>query len=266
MSLTGTCQLCQKQRPLQDSHLLPASLYEIVRKHSGSRSSSVIAIQDGIAVQTSQQMTARLLCTDCEQVLNRSGENWVLRNCYRGNGAFQLADLLRNEFTQGRPLSDNMYKLGPTTAVKLEHLVHFGVGVFWRAAAERWTLLRSGSPFRLSLGPYRERFRRFLLGKQPFPQGLYLYVLLNKDITDDSMALYPPQELERGGTYRHYQFLIPGLFFQIVLGSKVPYELKFISTQPGGHIHVTPGLEWKQAMHRLVVDSKSKGRLRQRRQ
>ena len=255
-----TCQLCQRQRPLQDSHLLPASLYEIIRKHSGAP----VAIHDGVAVQTSQQIRAHLLCADCEQALNKGGESWVLRNCYRGNGVFPLARLLRDEFTQGRPLSRDMYTLCPTTAVRVERLAYFGVSVFWRAAVHSWTWLHGGTPVRLSLGPYAERFRRFLLGEQPFPHGVCLFVLLNKDITDATSALYAPQELERGDTYRHYQLLIPGLFFQVILGAKIPNELRTISIKPGGNILVTPGKDWEEAMRTAVVSSKGKGALRRR--
>ncbi len=253
---SGTCGLCQRRGPLQDSHLLPAGLYRIVREHSGSP----VAIQDGLAVQTSRQMSAPLLCADCEQTLNRGGENWVLRNCYRGDGVFPLAALLRDELTQGSPLARDICKLGSATA--LRHLVHFAAGVFWRAAARSWTLLRGGTPVRLSLGPYEERLRRFLLGGQPFPEGVYLFVVLNNEVNNDSAALYPPEEMERGDTYRHYQFLIPGLFFQAVLGARVPRGLKDISIQRGGFIQVTNGLAWDRAMHGVVSDAKGMGRLR----
>ena len=252
-----TCGLCQRRRPLRDSHLLPAGLYRIIRKHSGSS----VAIQDGVAVQTSRQMSAPLLCADCEQTLNRGGENWVLRNCYRGDGDFPLAALLLDESTQRSPLAPDLYKLGSATA--LRHLTHFGAGVFWRAAARSWTLLRGGTPVRLSLGPYEERLRRFLLEGQRFPEGVYLFVVLDNGVSNESAVLYPPQETERGDSYRHYQFLIPGLFFQAVLGSKVPRGLKSISMQPGGFILVTNGLAWNRAMHDVVADAEGKGRLRQ---
>ncbi len=92
-----------------------------------------------------------------------------------------------------------------------------------------------------------------------------LLILLNRDITDASAALYPSQELTRGDTYRHYQFQIPGLFFQAILGSKIPRELRTISIKPGGNIHVVSGQEWEQALRDLVVGAKGKGCLRRRR-
>ena len=256
----ATCGLCQEQRGLQDSHLLPASLYEIIRKHSGSP----VVIQDGTAVQTSRQWRARLLCADCEQILNQRGEDWVLRNCYRGKGVFRLAALLREELTQGGPLAEGMYGLRSTTAVALNRLTHFAAGVFWRAAVRSWTLRRCGTPVRLRLGPYEERLRRFLLGGSA-PQGVCFFVVLISRTTDDTAALYPPEATDRGDSYRHYQFLIPGLFFQVVLGSKIPRGLEMVSTHPGGCIHVANGSPWDEAMREVIVRSESRGRLGRRR-
>ena len=250
------CRLCQEQRWLQESHLLPASLYEIIRKHSGSP----VVIQDGTAVQTSRQMSAPLLCADCEQMLNQRGEDWVLRNCYRGNGVFPLAALLREELTPGSALTEGLYMLRSTTTVALNRLTHFAASVFWRAAVRSWPLLRCGTPVRLRLGPYEERLGRFLLGGS-FPEGVCFFVVLNRSTTDDTAALYPPQATDRGDSYRRYQFLIPGLFFQAVLGSKIPSGLKMVSTQPGRCVHVTNGSQWDVAMREVVVGSESRGRL-----
>ena len=255
---SGTCRLCGRQRTLKDSHLLPASLYEIIRQDSGHP----VAIQDGIAVQTSKQLSARLLCAECEQTLNRRGENWVLRNCYRGNGVFPLAKLLADELSAQGSISPNVYRLNEGTAIDVENLTYFGASVFWRAAARSWAFLR-GEPVRLSLGPYEERFRRFLLGGSSFPAGVCLVVILNTDTTYEC-NLYPPQELERGDTYRYYQFKIPGLFFQAVVGSKIPRELRTLSTHPGRCIHVTRGQKWYDAMRGVVVSSTGKGTLGQR--
>ena len=222
-----------------------------------------MVIQDGNAVQTSRQMSAALLCADCEQILNQKGESWVLRHCYRGNGNFPLAALMREELPRGTPLTQGMHRLPATATVALNRITHFAASVFWRATLRSWTWLRWGRPFRLVLGPYQERLRRFLLGG-PFPQGVCFFVLLNSNTTDDNIALYPPEALDRGDTYRHYQFLIPGLFFQAVFGSKIPVELKMVSTQPAGYIHVTNGSQWDMAMQEVVVASKGRGRLARR--
>ena len=250
-----TCRLCRRHRTLQESHLLPASLYGIIRKDSGPP----VAIQNGIALQTSRQMSARLLCAECEQAFNRGGENWVLRNCYRGKGVFPLLELLTDEFSPGGPKLPDVHMLDQATAVEVEQLTYFGASVFWRAAARSWAFLR-GKPVRLSLGPYEERFRQFLLGTEIFPAGVCLFVILVTDTTYDS-TLYPPQELERRDTYRCYQFKIPGLFFQAVVGSRIPNGLRIISTHPGRCIHLTRGQRWYDAMRGVVRSSRNKGSL-----
>ena len=206
-------------------------------------------------------MSARLLCAQCEQVLNQRGEDWVLRNCYRGNGVFSLARVLAEERSLGEPIPPTVYRLNQATAIDVERLVYFGASVFWRAAARSWAFLR-GDPVRLSLGPYEESLRRFLLGKQDFPAGVCLVVILITDTTCD-YALYPPQELERGDTYRCYQFKIPGLFFQAIVGARVPNALRALSTDPGRCILVTRGNKWYDAMRSVVASSREKGSLGQ---
>ena len=204
-------------------------------------------------------MSARFLCAECEQALNRRGENWVLRNCYRGNGIFPLAKLLADELFLEHPIPPKAYKLNEETTIDVDYLTYFGASVFWRAAARSWAFLR-GEPVRLSLGPYEEGLRQFLLGVQSFPPGVCLAVILNTDTTYDC-NLYPPQELQRGDTYRYYQFKIPGLFFQAVVGSKIPRGLGVLSTHPGRCIHVTRGRKWYDAMRGVIVSSTGKGTL-----
>ena len=210
-------------------------------------------------MQTSRQMAARFLCEACEQALNRRGENWVLRNCYRGNGVFPLAELLADEFSVEAPPPPNVYRLKEATTIKVDHLSYFAASVFWRAAARPWTFLR-GKPVQLPLGPYEEALRGFLVGERSFPAGVCLVVVLMANTTYDC-NLYPPQELERGDTYRYYQFKIPGLFFQAAVGSKIPYGLRYVSTHPGRCIHVTRGRSWHDAMRDVVMNSTGKGTL-----
>ena len=61
MSL-GTCKLCVQHKFLQNSHLIPASLYRIIRRSQGSDPVFMTARHAGTS---SRQITAHELCWDC---------------------------------------------------------------------------------------------------------------------------------------------------------------------------------------------------------
>src|SRR6516162_5688166 len=94
MSAKGTsCRLCLKQRELQDSHLLSAGLY---RRIVDPTSPNPVFVSEEVTMETSKQIRAFAFCYDCEQRMNRNGEDWVLRNIFQRDGKrFPLRDKLR---------------------------------------------------------------------------------------------------------------------------------------------------------------------------
>ena len=94
---TGCCALCQKEKPLQESHLLPRAAFKIVRNYSNPKREQLIIVREGIAVQSSRQFTCQLLCRECENLLNVKGERIVMNECFRDGGCFPLRSLLENE-------------------------------------------------------------------------------------------------------------------------------------------------------------------------
>ena len=70
----GICKLCLQDKPLCDSHLAPAGLYKYC---NAVGLGPVRMTAEEIAV-ANEEITTYLLCEDCEQRLNRDGENWLL--------------------------------------------------------------------------------------------------------------------------------------------------------------------------------------------
>ena len=65
--MTEQCKLClQRVASLEDSHFLSAGIYRILRDDNEKNPNPWLLTKE-TAVQTSRQMTARLLCRDCEQ-------------------------------------------------------------------------------------------------------------------------------------------------------------------------------------------------------
>jgi hypothetical protein len=91
MTQVGVCKLCLLQKELVDSHFLPASIYKLCRDPSTDQ--NPIAIADGVAKHTTNQITDFVFCTDCERRLNENGESWVHLNMARPEG-FLIRDAL----------------------------------------------------------------------------------------------------------------------------------------------------------------------------
>jgi hypothetical protein len=72
--MLGLCKLCLKTKDLQDSHLLGACFYCIIRKSQGS---DPVIITAKTAQVSSRQVTAHELCWDCEQLFRQNGEDWT---------------------------------------------------------------------------------------------------------------------------------------------------------------------------------------------
>ena len=77
---------------LRDSHLLSKAAYKILRKSQDG--DSPIMVDREIALITDSQVRGHVLCGKCEDLLNKNGEGWVLRHCYRAAEGFRLRDLL----------------------------------------------------------------------------------------------------------------------------------------------------------------------------
>ncbi len=259
---SATCRLCLKERPLQESHLLAAGFYKIIRDNSPSDEHPVWVSSDGVALSTSRQTTAPMLCGECEQRFNKKGEDWVLKNCCRGAGQFPLQKLAHEEFGlvgTWETLESTGYSPGSASVIAQEQLVYFGASVFWRAAARSWNT-PLGKQSQLEFGPCQEKFRKFLLGEQPLPKGFVLIVTLNIDL-NNNVPFELPQALRKCDTYRQYQFRIPGICFLGLLGAKIAPELRTISTFPAGYLHATSGSEWSETMREVITNSKLKGKL-----
>ena len=179
-----------------------------------------------------------MLCAECESLFNKSGEEWVIENCWQRETTFPLRTALMAE----RPFIDEpgfrAYEARNVSGVDLDGLVYFAVSVFWRAALAGWRLGK-GRPNRLMLGPYEEELRLFLQSERPFPQHMLLVVTLSEtqdDLNNRNMAL--PFGGERSDDGWHYQFVIPGMTFLLLVGKAIPAAMLQIGTAPSGFIFI----------------------------
>ena len=214
------CGLCQLDRPLVDSHLLPAAAYKLAREPHRQNPNPIVVTQ-GHAGSSSRQISDDFLCAECEDRFSKHGERYVLAQCARPNG-FALRDVLK---TLPPLVEDERFKVFDVAGSinsRVDDYLYFAASVFWRAAARSWTV--SGQTIqRLTLGPYEEQLRQYLLGEQPFPHGVRLFVHVWSEARAGFTSIVPTSGRAPDGTHRH-KFTIPGILFIILVGKTVATE------------------------------------------
>jgi len=176
--------------------------------------------------QSSKQVEAHLLCSDCEQRFHKEGEDWTLRHCYRGERRFRLQEIL----ARCTPIQDSstvrVYAAHSIREIGVGRLAYFAASVFWRASVHRWSLQdhRLG---RIDLGRrYTEELRLFLMGVTAFPKDAAVLIDIFGFRSPETLATLLFPYGGRRDTFHHYRFTIPGVAFNLYLGRLVPPELK----------------------------------------
>jgi hypothetical protein len=216
------CRLCLEVKPLQKSHLLPKALYRLLRTQSIKNPDPVWFTRKA-AWTSSKQLADELLCSDCEQLFNKNGEDWVLRHCYRGKHRFRLRQMIAGIRPVAFPISQA--KLIPTLLIpgmEIEKLAYFAVSVIWRAGVHRWVIDGHELKSINIRDDQLEQLRRFLLGETRLPSETYLWVSIS-DSSDSplTLTLFPPYGGFHGDHhYPHYsfRFMIPGIMFALFMG------------------------------------------------
>ena len=206
------CRLCCQYPPrlkLENSHFLSAGIYRILRDDK-EKNPNPWLFTGKMAVQTSRQMKAPLLCWDCEQRFSNLGENWVLRHCLRQDGSFPLASILasRPPDLSSDKSSTRIYYTSTIPDINIPAMAYFAASIFWRGSIHPWN--DDGStPVRL--GPFQEQFRQYLMGRQPFPKDCCLWVVVREGQEIGRLTYAPIGE--RKGNLHVYKFPMPGLAF-----------------------------------------------------
>lgn len=213
----GKCPLCLQTKDIVSSHLIPRAIYDYLR----SEGSEPVRITSTNAVQTSRQIQYPLLCLDCEGLLNREGENWLLPLLAGMDGTFPLYDMLSSSPPNVELGEARLYAAAQNPAIEAEKLAHFAIGVFWKASVHSW-----GGEKRLlvDLGKYQEPVRAYLRGEAPFPNKTALIVAV-LPASASQIAFSIPQLRSKGG-YHSYTFYTLGIQFVLFVGNCVSREMK----------------------------------------
>ena len=92
----------------------------------------------------------------------------MLKNCWRSPTNFRLHSALTRVDVLLDDKGFRVYEGKKVPGVEIDKLAYFGASIFWRASVHTWPLGNTPDP-RLSLGPYRNALRLYLLGKTGIP-------------------------------------------------------------------------------------------------
>ncbi len=215
----GKCKVCLRTADLQNSHLMPASLYKKARIPGASNPNPTLITEKGTK-QTSRQIRNHVLCRDCEQLFSKNGENYVMTQVFDGNTKkFPLLDVLRTATpTWGGPEFVG-YDLASTPAIDRDRLGYFALSVFWRASVHIWRE-RGEEPVTLDLGSvYNETLRKYLLGQSAFPPDVVLLIIACTDALSQDTFYVP--SLGSKNVERTYSFMAKGLNFLMIVGKQL---------------------------------------------
>jgi hypothetical protein len=219
MQAIGKCKLCLEDGvPLEDSHYLSAGIYRRLRD-DGQKNPHPWLLTNTTAVQTSSQMTAPLLCRPCEQRFSRNGENWTLRHCLQKDRNFPLAAILasRSPDICSPPNPTKLYFASNIPEINSSALTYFAASIFWRGSIHPWS---ADGSIPVELGPFRERFRRYLLEQEPFPTHACLWLIVREGKEIDRITYAPLGA--RQDKLHVYKFPMPGFAFMLTVSKNIP--------------------------------------------
>jgi hypothetical protein len=240
--MKGRCKLCLKDMvDLQVSHFLPAGIYRILRDVTEGNPNPW-RITETTAFQTSRQVTALLLCKCCEQRLSKHGEDWVLRHCLRDDRRFYLSSILalRTPEASWATTRTRIYSASKIPKIDVFALAYFAASVFWRGSIHPW---KDDGSIPVTLGPFQEEFRKYLMGESTFPKDCSLCVVVREGTKLNRLTAFPVGE--RKSLFHVYSFPMPGFGFSLGVGKNIPAiyrEMCFVHGV-GNPIIVTPFIE-----------------------
>lgn len=253
---TGTCPLCRENKQLVRSHLIPRAVYEYVR----TVDKSPYAISNEFHGHTDRQLQDHLLCSECEDTLNKGGETWLLPLLAEYDGPFPFHDLLTEippDIIDGKAAG---FAAVRNPKIECDKLAHFALGVFWKASVHSWSGRKKGPM--IGLGPYREPIRRFLRAEATFPNDVALTIGVLPAPTK-LVAFEYPNGGKNGPTHK-FEFMLPGIRFVLATGKLLSAEVRraCFMAHPGRPIVL---MDFSEGIYRQVAEALTKGEKRKKR-
>jgi hypothetical protein len=210
----GICKLCLCESDLQQSHYHARALYRLFT----TCGEHTILASPSLIIQDQKQIKDYLLCSACEQVFNSMGENYSMQVLSRPEG-FKILDLIRANPSRRVEGEYALYS-ALDMDIETDKLAYYALSVLWRGT-HIWPTFRGRATGGLLLGCHGERLRRYLLGIDPYPEGVAVKISVACDEASQEFATFPYLNPEQGDA-AVYTFMTRGIWFDIAIGEKLP--------------------------------------------
>ncbi len=221
------CALCKEEKELQKSHYIASTFFKAVAQAHRPYDKSIVMhdFERRAVFRTNSQPQKKLLCSECEQLFSRKGEDIVAKYCLRKNGEFLLKQILQNLPVSGTTPNGMKYYRGDaelTNRLDLDSFVYFAISVLWRGSVTRWPRPYD-STYRSLGSKYEEEFRKYLLGQCPLTHHVSVDIQVDFDEPSFIGIISPISSREKIHTLRFHlhQIFIPGLRIKVFLGKDV---------------------------------------------
>jgi len=200
--------MCGLEKPLADSHLMPASTYRGIDKGTGA---PFLATNEAV-LSSNKQLKAHLLCDDCELILSAGGEDYMVPLLGTFGKKFPLYDLLKQHAGHHtlRPCMDEFY-VRDGSSIDGKKIAHFAIGIFWKASVHHWKMGNNDETY-IELGDFKEPLRRFLTGSIAWLGREYsLHIYISKPEHLNMLRIVPPAPYRSSPGTNAFQFTVPGI-------------------------------------------------------
>jgi hypothetical protein len=205
-NVIGTCRLCEKRKRLCKSHYLGRALHKLALTNG----QDAIMMTPKVIMATQRQLWAHLLCRECEERLNKFGEEQALRWIDNGRD-FPLLNRMRLSCLVKEEQGTATFS-GAAMGVNTEALAYFALALLWKGGVHQWPTAE-GQKTSVPLGVFEEPMRKYLLGG-PFPSNVYVLLGICEDRGSRGMIFAPT--LMRETRHHTFSVLVRGLWFHVV--------------------------------------------------
>lgn len=223
------CGLCRQYKKLERSHLLSKALYKMLGLGFENKGKVSFLNSNNSFVNLGHQITKYYLCDDCEAILDKYGENKVIKELYRNDElepAFTLREKLNTEQNVSVSHDCSTRYFFPSkgiSSVDVKAYIHFIVGLFWRASSTEWPD-ESMNKYLHALGERNEeKFRRYLLeDDEKYIEGVQILVFV--DSNKYSLPWIKSFEYHKRKGIHFHDLWLPGICVYMTVGWKTLFS------------------------------------------
>lgn len=236
-----TCRLCEQEKELVDSHIIPRSFYEIGEKNSKEITKIVTNTEGSYPKKSPKGIYEQIVCLDCENSFS-PWDDYAFR--------FLVGNSKRNKKTQLKDIIGLEVRKFNYLRLKL-----FFLSLLWRSSV-------SNVPFfgKVDLGDHEAIIQRMIRERQPGGPENYSILISKFDYPRELIPMLSPDLTDYDGI-NAYRFYLAGFMAIIKVDDepfKDPLDSFILCQAPPFYIIIREyeGSKEKRLMEKMVREQK----------